>query len=216
MPIDVKVCGVKDAAALDAAISAGARFVGLVLAPKSPRFVTLDQAGALAGHARGRIDVVALLVDPDDALLHTVQARLAPDWVQLHGSEGPARTAQARAFAKRGVIKALPIARAEDFAPVEAYAPAADLLLFDAKAPPGADRTGGHGAAFDWRLLSGRAIPKPWMLAGGLTPENVSQAIQLSGARAVDVSSGVEDAPGLKNPDRIAAFVAAAQGARAL
>jgi len=215
LPVDVKICGVRDAAALDAAVAAGARYVGLVLAPRSPRFLTLEQAEALAGRARGRIEVVALLVDPDDALLHGVQVRLAPDWVQLHGAESPQRTAQARAFAKRGVIKALPIAREEDFAVAAAYAPATDMLLFDAKAPPDADRTGGHGAAFDWRLLAGRSLPRPWLLAGGLTPENVAEAIALSGARAVDVSSGVEHAPGLKNPDRIAAFVAAAQGARA-
>lgn len=213
MPIEVKICGVKDASALYAAIAAGARYLGLVLAPRSPRALSLDQAAALAAEARGRIETVALTVDPDDALLQAVQAQIAPDWLQLHGAESPARTLAARGFARLGVIKALPIARAEDFAAVPAYSAVADQLLFDAKAPTGSDRTGGHGAAFDWRLLRGRAIPKPWMLAGGLNPENVAEAIRLSGARAVDVSSGVEDAPGLKNADRIAAFVAAARGA---
>jgi phosphoribosylanthranilate isomerase len=213
MAIDVKICGIKDMAALDAAIAADARWAGLVLAPKSPRFVSLEQAAALAARARGRIETVALLVDPDDAALEAVQARLAPDWIQLHGGESPQRTAFARRFARSGVIKALPIASGEDFAAAAVYAPVADMLLFDAKAPPGADRTGGHGAAFDWRLLAGRAIPRPWMLAGGLTPENVAEAIALSQARAVDVSSGVEEAPGLKNANRIAAFARAARAA---
>lgn len=211
MPVEVKICGVTDAAALEASIRAGARYVGLVLAPTSPRRLQLDQAAALAAQARGRIEVVALLVDPDDALLGAVQARLAPDWVQLHGAESPQRTVQARAFALRGAIKAMAIAQAEDFAAAAIYASAADMLLFDAKAPPGAIRTGGHGAAFDWRLLQGRTIPRPWLLAGGLTPENVAEAVALCGAGAVDVSSGVEDAPGIKNAERIAAFVAAAQ-----
>lgn len=215
MPVAIKICGVTEASGLEAAIRAGARYAGLVLAPASPRRLPLDQAQALAAQARGRIAVVALLVDPDDALLAAVKARLAPDWVQLHGAESPQRTAQARAYAHEGVIKALPIAQAEDFAAAALYAPAADMLLFDAKAPPGSQRTGGHGAAFDWRLLSGRAIPRPWLLAGGLTPANVAQAIALSGAPGVDVSSGVEDAPGLKNADRIAAFAAAAQGGQA-
>lgn len=212
--IDVKICGITEPLGLDGAIAAGARYVGLVLAPKSPRFLTLDQAAALAARARGRIEIVALLVDPADALLAAVRARLAPDWVQLHGGESPARTAEAKGFAAKGVIKALPIARAEDFAAVEAFAGAADQLLFDAKPPPGAARSGGHGRAFDWRLLAGRRLPRPWLLAGGLTPENVAEAIALSGAAAVDVSSGVERAPGLKDPDRIAAFVTAAQQAR--
>lgn len=212
MAIDTKICGLNDRAGLEAALAGRARFVGLVFFPKSPRHVTFDQAASLAAHARGRAEVVAVTVNADDALLQEIAARLAPDWLQLHGDEPPARIEAVRRFAKRGIIKAIPIARSEDFAAASAY-DSADWLLFDAKAPPNAALPGGNGAAFDWRLLQGRAIAKPWFLSGGLDGSNLATAIVESGARAVDVSSGVEAAPGLKDALKISRFLAAAHAA---
>ncbi len=206
---DVKICGVKTADALDAAL-AGARYVGFNFFPPSPRYIAPAAAGPLAQRARGRADIAAVTVDASDALLEEIAAALSPDWIQAHGDESPARVGALRRFARKGVIKALQIARAEDFAQVEVYAPVADLFLFDAKAPKGADRPGGHGAAFDWTLLAGRRFSRPWLLSGGLAPENVANAVKLSGAPGVDVASGVETAPGIKDPSRIAAFLAAA------
>lgn len=207
-----KICGVREEVALNAAVLAGARFVGLVLFPRSPRFLTHERAAALAAKASGRIETVALLVNPDDEALRAA-ARLGVDWLQLHGQEGPARINEARKFARKGVIKALPIAQAEDVSGAHAYAEAADMLLFDAKAAPGAANPGGNGVAFDWRLLAGQRFTRPWMLSGGLTPENVAQAIRLSGAALVDASSGLESAPGIKDAKRIADFVQAVRAA---
>jgi len=205
-----KICGLSDRAGLDAALVGGARFVGFVFFEKSPRNIDLDGAAALAAAARGRADIVAVTVDAPDALLARIAERVAPDWIQLHGKEPPARSLEARRFARRGAIRAAPIAAAEDFAAVAAHAETADMILFDAKAPKGAELPGGNGAAFDWSLLAGRPSPKPWFLSGGLDPGNVNQAIAATGAAYVDVSSGVERAPGVKDPDRIAAFLAAA------
>jgi phosphoribosylanthranilate isomerase len=207
---DVKICGLSDVAGVAASLEGRARWLGFNFFPKSPRCVTADRAAALAGPARGRAETVAITVDPDDALLSAIAGTLAPDWVQLHGKESPARVAEAKRFAKRGVIKALGIARAEDFADVERYAAVADMILFDAKAPAGAAMPGGLGTAFDWRLMQGRRVGKPWLLSGGLTPENVAEAVRESGAAAVDVASGVESAPGVKDPALIARFLAAA------
>jgi phosphoribosylanthranilate isomerase len=212
MPIDAKICGLTDRAGLEAALAGGARYIGLVFFAKSPRNVTLDQAAALAAQARGRAEIVAVTVDADEALLTQIAARVSPDWLQLHGEEPPGRMASLRRFAQKGLIKAIPIARSEDFASVGAYGDA-DWLLFDAKAPPSAALPGGNGAAFDWRLLQGRAITKPWFLSGGLNIETIATAISESGARTVDVSSGVETAPGLKNPDKITRFLAAVRAA---
>lgn len=206
----VKICGLRTAETVNAALRGEARYLGFNFFPKSPRFVTPEAAAALAGPARGRAETVAVVVDADDALLSQIAARLAPDWIQLHGGERPDRVSAVRRFAGKGVIKALPIARPEDFAAVAPAAATADMLLFDAKAPAGAVLPGGNGAAFDWALLAGRSIPKPWLLSGGLTPDNVAEAIRASGASQVDVASGVESAPGVKDPDRIMAFLAAA------
>jgi phosphoribosylanthranilate isomerase len=195
-----------------AALAGEARWLGFNFFPRSPRHVSPERAAALAAPARGRAETVAVVVDAEDSLLETIAATLAPDWLQLHGTETPARATAARRFARRGIIRALPIARAEDFAAVDRHA-AADMLLFDAKAPPGASLPGGNGAAFDWRLLAGRSVPRPWMLSGGLTAENVAEAVRESGAGAVDVASGVESAPGVKDPARIARFLAAARNA---
>lgn len=205
-----KICGITDTAAMDAAITGGARFIGLVFFTKSPRHLSLESAAALAERARGRAEIVAVTVDADDALLGAIARAVRPDWVQAHGSEGPARVAELRRFAGRGVIKALGIARSEDLAQAAAFEPAADMLLFDAKAPPGG-LPGGNAAAFDWKILAGRRFSRPWLLSGGLTPENVAEAIAASEAALVDVSSGVESAPGLKDAVKIAEFLAAAR-----
>ena len=207
---ETKICGISSAAALDAALNGGARFVGLVFFPTSPRHVSFDTAAALAARARGRADIVAVTVDAPDTLMAQIARAAAPDWIQAHGDESPARTAALRGFAAKGVIKALGLARAADLSQAHAYAAAADMFLFDAKPPPGAP-PGGNARAFDWKILSGQAFSCPWLLSGGLTVENVGEAIGASGAALVDVSSGVESAPGLKDPAKIAQFLAAAR-----
>jgi phosphoribosylanthranilate isomerase len=207
---EAKICGIRDAAALDAAIEGGARFIGLVFFPGSPRRVSLDEAAALAARARGRTEVVALTVDAPDQLLEAVAGLVRPDWLQAHGQESPARVAAMRRFASRGVIKAIGVARAADLTEASAFEPVADMLLFDAKPPPGG-LPGGNAAAFDWQIMAGGRFARPWLLAGGLSPSNVTEAIAASGASLVDVSSGVESAPGLKDPILIAQFLAAAR-----
>lgn len=211
--IVTKICGLTDEASMTAALTGGAGFVGLVFFAKSPRHLSLERAAALATIARDRTAVVAVTVDADDEALAAIASTVRPDFIQCHGQETPARVAAVRRFARRGVIKALAIARADDFAPVPAFEAVADMLLFDAKAPAGAALPGGNGAAFDWPLLAGRRFAKPWFLSGGLTPETVKDAVAASGARWVDVSSGVERAPGVKEPSKIAAFLAAAHAA---
>lgn len=208
---EVKICGLKDADNLDVALREGARFVGFVFFANSPRNVAIEAAARLAERARGKADVVAVTVDADDALLERITAEVRPDWVQAHGRETPARVASLARFAAKGVIKAVSISGAEDFAQVPAFEGAAQMLMFDAKVPVSIGRPGGAGAAFDWSLLEGRRFSRPWFLSGGLNPENAGQAIRLSGAALLDVSSGVESAPGLKDPARIAAFLKAAR-----
>ena len=207
--VEAKICGITDANALDAALSGGARFIGLVFHAKSPRNLNIEVASALAAQARGRADIVAVTVNATDEALYRLQANLKPDWIQAHGAESPRRVGEMRKFADKGIIKALALARGEDLAQAAAYEQAAEMLLFDSKAPPEADRPGGNALAFDWAILSGRRISRPWMLSGGLTPQNVAEAIRISGAALVDVSSGVEASPGLKDPTRIAAFLGA-------
>lgn len=209
MTIAVKICGLTSAAAVDAAADAGAVFGGLVFHRRSPRFVAPEAARALAAQMRGRLKLVALVADLGDAELDAIMRDVRPEFLQLHGAEDVARTAAIRARFGLPVIKALAVAESADLAVAAEFEKVADMLLFDARAPEGADRRGGHGAAFDWKILSGRSFVKPWFLAGGLTPDNVARAIQLSGAGLVDVSSGVESAPGVKDANRIAAFVAA-------
>lgn len=210
---EAKICGLSDPEGVDAALAGGARYVGFVFFPKSPRNVNAEKAASLAVRARGRADIVAVTVDADDELLALIARTLRPDWVQLHGAETPARVAMARQHASKGVIRAMGVARAADLAAIDAYAEAADAFLFDAKAPADAALPGGNGAAFDWRILAGRKFARPWFLSGGLDAGNVAEAIATSGARMVDVSSGVEQAPGVKDPLRIAAFLAAAKNA---
>lgn len=206
----VKICGITTPEALDAAIDGGARFVGFMLFPKSVRNLPREKAEALIARARGRVETVVVTVDADDALLGWIGAALKPDWLQLHGSETTARIAEGGRLAGARTIRAFGVARTDDLAQADAYAATADMLLFDAKPPPGAP-PGGNAVAFDWTILSGRRFLRPWLLAGGLTPDNVGEAIRLSGASLVDVSSGVESAPGLKDPLRIAQFLAAAR-----
>ncbi|MDP4022356.1 phosphoribosylanthranilate isomerase [Methylobacterium sp. NEAU 140] len=205
---EIKICGLSTPETLDAALAAGADWIGLVHFPRSPRHVGLETARALARRAGTRAGRVLLLVDPDDATLDAAVAAADPDLIQLHGRESPERVAAIRARAGRPVMKALGVAVRADLDGVAAYAAVADRLLLDAKAPPGAALPGGNGVAFDWALLAGVALPPGWMLSGGLSPETVAEAVARTGARAVDVSSGVESAPGVKDPVRIAAFVA--------
>ena len=212
MPTKVKICGLKTEAALEAALAGGADFVGLVFFPPSPRNVTLAVAKALAAEARGRARIVALMVDPDDALIAQVVASAAPDLIQLHGYETPTRVAEVRARWGISVMKAVPVETAEDAHAARQFSPAADLILFDARAPADSARPGGNGAPFDWRTLLGVTEGIPFVLSGGLTPDNVAEAIRLTGATTVDVSSGVESSPGEKDPELIRHFLRAAKG----
>jgi phosphoribosylanthranilate isomerase len=212
MSTKVKICGLKTEAALEAALAAGADYVGLVFFPPSPRSVTPQTAKALADKARGRARVVALMVDPDDALLEAVVAEVAPDLIQLHGHETPERVAAIRARWGTPVMKALPVETTEDARAASLYREAADLILFDARAPADSTRPGGNGAPFDWRALLGVEDKATFMLSGGLTPDNVAEAIRLTGAPIVDVSSGVESRPGEKDPALIRRFLHAAKG----
>jgi phosphoribosylanthranilate isomerase len=198
-----------------AVAAAGAAYAGLVFFPKSPRHLTLAAARDLALAAPDGLCKVALTVDADDATLDAILDAVPLDMLQLHGHETPARVAEVRARYGLPVMKAMGVADEGDLAGLMEMSLAADQLLIDAKPPKGADLPGGNGLAFDWRLLVGRKWLRPWMLAGGLTPGNVAEAVRLTGARQVDVSSGVESAPGVKDAARIAAFVEAAQGLRA-
>ncbi len=196
-------------------MAGGADYVGFVFYPRSPRYVTPEVAQALAAQAPARVTKVGLAVDLDDAELATILEAVPLDLWQLHGGESPARVAEIRARFGLPVMKVVKIAGPEDVAAAEAYLRVADRLLFDAKPPQEMTEAlpGGNARAFDWQLLAGKSWPLPWMLSGGLDPGNVAEAARISGARAVDVSSGVEDRPGLKNPDKIRAFLAAAKGA---
>jgi phosphoribosylanthranilate isomerase len=208
----IKICGIREPAALDAAIRERADHAGFVFFAKSPRNVTLAEAAALSARAAGRIGRVGLFVDAAEATIADVLAAAPLDALQLHGSETPERAAKLRAQFGLPVWKALSIASADDVARANAYAGAADLILFDAKTPKGA-LPGGVGLAFDWNLVAGWKSSLAWGLAGGLTPDNVAQAVRLTGAPLVDTSSGVESAPGVKDADRIAAFCRAAREA---
>jgi phosphoribosylanthranilate isomerase len=205
----IKICGINDAAAMRAAAQAGADLVGFVFFPPTPRAVTPAQAAAIAAPGPAK---VGLFVNASDDEIAAVLAALPLDLIQLHGEETPARCAAVKARFGRPVMKALGIAAREDLDRLADYAAVVDRFLLDTKAPPGAPLPGGNAAPFDWTLTEGVAVPRPWLLAGGLTAENVAQAIAVSGAPGVDVSSGVEKARGVKDPARIAAFVAAARG----
>jgi len=207
----VKICGLSTPESLEWALSAGADLVGLVHFSKSPRHVPVDVATAQARQVAGRAKTVVLTVDAGDELLNHIVATIAPDVLQLHGHESPDRVAEVRTRFGRPVIKALGIGGSEDVAAARAYAGAADLLLYDAKPPKDASRPGGLGVVFDWSLLEG--APTPFLLSGGLDPTNVGDAVRRVRPCGVDVSSGVESAPGVKDESRVRAFVAAARAA---
>jgi phosphoribosylanthranilate isomerase len=207
---DAKICGITSYQALDAAIEGGARFVGFVTFDKSPRHLRPDKLAALAKQAAGRIETVLVTVNADDAHLAAAASAAQPDWIQCHGGESPRRVAEVRRFARRGVIKAIGISRQEDLPTVSPYEQVSDMLLFDAPAQA-TEMPGGNARAFDWGLVKGWRFNRPWFLAGGLTPENVREAMRISGADLVDVSSGVESAPGIKDPALIAQFLAAVE-----
>jgi phosphoribosylanthranilate isomerase len=216
MSVLVKICGLKQREALEAALSGGADMVGFVFFEKSPRHLDLAQARRLSQQVGGRAQKVALVVDADDSRIAGVVEALAPDWLQLHGAESPERVAALRAGFGLPILKALGVAERADLDRAAAYEPVADRLLFDAKPPKGADLPGGNGLRFDWALLhdyAAQARCKNWMLSGGLDADNVGEAIRLTGAPGVDVSSGVETAPGVKSADKILAFIAAARAA---
>jgi len=210
MSIEVKICGLTDAAAVKAAVEGGAAMCGFVFFPASPRNLTPKEAAELTKGVPEGVIRVGLTVDADDALLADIALVAKVDMVQLHGAETLARTNEVRERFGLPVIKVLAVQGPDDLAAAEAYQGVADRLMFDAKPPEDASRPGGNARAFDWRVLKNQTFALPWLLAGGLTAENLAEAVKTSGAVAVDVSSGVEDAPGVKNVDKIRAFLAAA------
>lgn len=209
--IRVKICGLTSRAGVDAAVGAGAAYLGFVFFAGSPRNITLERARDLALQVPEDIAKVALVVDADDAYLDTLTRRVPIDMLQLHGRETPVRVVEIKKRFGLPLMKAVGIAGPQDVANLNHYAQVCDQLLIDAKPPKGADRPGGNALAFDWSLIAGRQFTVPWMLAGGLTPDNVAEAVARTGARQVDVSSGVESAPGVKDAGLIRRFVAAAQ-----
>ena len=209
----VKICGLSSATTLDAALAAGATMVGFVFFAKSPRNIGYEQARALGAQVRGRARIVALTVDADDDALARIVEWLSPDILQLHGREPPSRVTEIRERFGRPTMKAIGVAAPADFAAAAPYDGVADFLLIDAKPAKNALLPGGNGLAFDWGLARDFRPQTPWLLSGGLDPDNVAEAITLTGARGVDVSSGVESAPGVKDESKIRAFIAAARGA---
>ncbi len=211
--IRVKICGLRDAATIKAAADAGAAYVGFVFFPKSPRNISIADAARLAADVPVGVAKVALLVDPDDALLDDITGAVPLDMLQLHGRETPERVTEIKMRYGLPVMKAVGIAGADDLAQLDAYGKVADQLLVDTKAPKDGDRPGGNGMAFDWSLMARRRWPVPWMLAGGLTAANVGEAIAVTGARQLDLSSAVESAPGVKDPALIDRFMTAVRAA---
>ena len=214
MTVTAKICGLSTPETVQAAVEGRASHVGFMFFAKSPRDIAPDAAARLAQPARARnVKVCAVTVDPDDALLDRLATILKPDFIQLHGRETPARARQVGLRTGAGVIKVLSVSEGSDIEAARAYESVVDHLMFDAKTPKGSDRPGGMGASFDWTLLEGRRFERPWFLAGGLDPWNVAEAVGLSRAPMVDVSSGVERGPGLKDPALITAFLDAVRRA---
>ena len=210
MKVRVKLCGLTTEGDIDAAAAAGAAYIGLVFFEKSPRNVTVETARSLALRAPVGLAKVALVVNADDAALDHITATVPLDMLQLHGAETPERVAAVKARYGLPVMKALGIASRADVARAQLYSGVADQLLLDAKPAAGEALPGGNGLSFDWRLLEGESWSMPWMLAGGLTPDNVAEAVRYSGARQVDVSSGIETVPGQKSAELMAKFVSEA------
>lgn len=211
-PLIIKICGIKTLDMLETTIAAGADMVGFMHFQRSPRHVSIEEVATLISAARGRIETCVVLVNPDNSCVAEVAA-LGPDWIQLHGPESPHRVEAIRAEAGVEIMKALPIGSAEDIAHVAGFADIADRILLDAKPPKGADRPGGLGETFDWALLESLDPSIPFMLSGGLTPDTVAEAIRTVRPMGVDVSSGVETAPGVKDKDLIEAFIRNARSA---
>ncbi len=205
--MNVKICGLSEPKSLQAAITAGARYLGFVFFPKSPRNVSIEQASALAADVPAGLCKVALTVNATNAVLDEILRDVALDMLQLHGSETPERVSEIKSRYGLPVMKAIGIADAEDLTKIAPYEQVADQLLIDAKPPQNADLPGGNGLSFDWRLIQSRRWATPWMLAGGLTPDNVAEAIELTNASQIDVSSGVESRPGVKDPQLIETFL---------
>jgi phosphoribosylanthranilate isomerase len=205
-PVVVKICGIKTSSILDAAIDAGADMVGFMHFTRSPRHVSIEDLATLIGEARGRIQTCVVLVNPDNSCVAEVAA-LGPDWIQLHGPESPHRVEAIRAEAGVEIMKAVPIGSADDVSHVAQFAEVADRILLDAKPPKGADRPGGLGHTFDWNLLKALDPSIPFMLSGGLTPDTVADAIKSLRPFGVDVSSGVESAPGVKDKRLVETFI---------
>ena len=214
MTVRAKICGLSTPETVRAAADGGASHIGFNFFPKSPRYVEREAAAILAPPARARgVKIVAVTVDPDDAMLDRLMATLKPDLIQLHGKETPARAHQAAERTGVGIIKALPVSDGSDVAAAGGFEPVVEHLMFDAKPPKDSELPGGTGARFDWTIMAGRRFQRPWLLAGGLDPWNVAEAMRLSGAPLVDVSSGVERGPGLKDPALIKAFLDAVRRA---
>ena len=216
MTVTAKICGINDPEAMRAAITGRASHVGLVFYPPSPRAVNPGEAMALSAVVPERVQKVGLFVDPEDDQIDKTLFVVKLDMLQLHGDETPDRVRDLKARTGKKVMKVIKVSEPEDLVRAEAYVRIADALMFDAKPPKGMKDAlpGGNAVSFDWRILSGRKWPLPWMLAGGLTKDNVATAVELSGARIVDTSSGVEDVPGHKNVDKIAEFLRAVAGIR--
>lgn len=209
MMIDVKICGLMRPEDVAAAIAAGASYLGFIVEAASKRRVTVEQAARLSRPARGIIPRVAVTVNADDALLTRIMADMAPDYIQCHGDETPARVAEITRNFNVKTIKAVAVVTDGDMKTAETYSGAADIILFDAKPPKGSDVRGGHGVAIDWNIIKRAPLPKYWSLAGGLSPDNVAEAIATTNAPMVDVSSGVEASAGVKDASKIKAFMAA-------
>ena len=209
---DIKFCGLRTQGDVLDAVRLGARYVGFVHFPPSPRHIDPADAARLWSSGRETVDIVSVTVDADPALLEDIRATLAPDWIQLHGKETPEQVEAAKPFARNGVIKALPVAGLADLDAAHAYDGIADMILFDAKPPKGASRPGGWGATYDYALLKSLNITTPWLLSGGLDAANVRAAVAASGAGAVDVSSGIEDSPGVKSVEKMVDFAKALSG----
>ena len=216
MPLSIKICGLRTPEALDVALESGADLVGFVFFPPSPRTIGLEAARLLGARVHGRAGKVALTVNATDETLASIVEALAPDMLQLHGTEPPERVAVVRSKFGLPVMKALPIAERADLSPIRLYAKVADRLIFDARAPEAATRPGGLGKPFDWTLLKGIDPGVPFMLSGGLDANNVAEALRITGAPGVDVSSGVERSVGVKDLDKIRAFIRAARAADVL
>ncbi|MEI9403320.1 phosphoribosylanthranilate isomerase [Mesorhizobium argentiipisi] len=214
MTLDIKICGLKTDAAMAAALAGGASHVGFIFFAKSPRYVEPAEAGRLREAARGKAKAVAVTVDADDAFLDEIVAKMQPDMLQLHGSETPARVAELKARYGLPVMKALSVSEAADLQRVKPFVGVADCFLFDAKPPKGSQLPGGNGVAFDWRILAGLDAGVEYMLSGGLNAANIGDALRQASPPGIDVSSGVESAPGVKDPALIEQFFRAARAAR--